>query len=308
MALELIYTSAERGLRPGTRGYCTVAYTRGMLPQMIQLLEGLSAYKVIFPLHHPREVENPVSISHYRPTMAGRNASILSRVAPAQPEHTQRSNKFAHHVVLREAECPLAGPAWTASQPGFFREAWDEAPRLITEPKPVPTGDGDGTFAGRWQAVAGDAGWAGVLAWHFLSQDSIPAYLLFAPGMEVLPLIAEALALIPAHRRWEVTFNTYFTSLPAGATCVWRACVPDADVAREVRRHPRALVIDLTAPLPEPKVNALVTCAREGTPLGLLPSPAGETACGRARAPFTALPNRGKPRLQMRPPASRSGP
>ena len=54
MAKELIYTSAERGLRPGTRGYCTVAHTRGMRPQTIQILEGLSAYKNLYPVHDPR--------------------------------------------------------------------------------------------------------------------------------------------------------------------------------------------------------------------------------------------------------------
>jgi hypothetical protein len=308
MALELIYTSAERGLRPGTRGYCTVAYTRGMLPQTIQLLEGLSAYKAIFPLHHEREADNPVSISHYRPTMAGRNACILSRVAPAQAEHTQRSNKIAHHVVLRESECPPAGPAWTATQAGFFRTSWNESPRLLTDPKPVPNGDGPGTYAAHWEEATGDAGWAGALAWHFLSRNSIPAYLLFAPGTPVLPLISEALALLPPHRRWEVTFNTYFTSLPAGATCVWRCCVPDADVVREVRRNPRALVIDLTAPLAEPEANALVRCAREGAPLPPMPSKTVLAGGGRAPAPFVALAYRYKSRLQMRPPAPRSGP
>lgn len=307
MALELIYTSAERGLRPGTRGYCTVAYTRGMLPQMIQLLEGLSAYKAQFPLHHEREAENPVSISHYRPTMAGRNSSILSRVAAAQAEHTQRSNKIAHHVVLRDAECPDAGPAWVASQPGFFRESWDEPPRVFTEPKAVPAGTVEETHARHWQEVTGDAGWAGVLAWHFLSQNSIPAYLLFEPGMTVLPLISEALALIPPRRRWEVTFNTYFTALPAGATCIWRCCVPDADVVREVRRNPRALVLDLTGPLSEPEVNELVTCAREGLPLPAMPAKSPLSAAGRS-AGFVALPSRGKVRLQMKPAAPRKGP
>ena len=48
MAHELIYTSAERGLRPGTRGYCTVAYTHGMMPQTLQLLEALSAYRSMY--------------------------------------------------------------------------------------------------------------------------------------------------------------------------------------------------------------------------------------------------------------------
>jgi hypothetical protein len=308
MAQELIYTSAERGLRPGTRGYCTVAYTRGMLPQMIQLLEGLSAYKAIFPLHHEREIDNPFSISHYRPTMAGRNSSILSRVAPTRAEHTQRSNKIAHHIVLRDGECPAAGPAWVAAQPGFFRDTWNEAPHTITEPKPVPSGETATTHAAQWAAVTGDAGWAGVLAWHFLSQNSIPAYLIFEPGMAVLPLITEALNLIPVRRRWEVTFNTYFTALPAGATCIWRCCVADAEIVREVRRQPRALVIDLTAALPEPKLNELVTCARAGTPLPDLPARAGAISAGPGQGAFMTVANRAKMRLQMKPPTSRKSP
>ncbi|NLF18362.1 MAG: hypothetical protein GX595_14090 [Lentisphaerae bacterium] len=306
MALELIYTSAERGLRPGTRGYCTVAYTRGMLPQMVQLLEGLSAYKALFPVHHEREADNPVSISHYRPTMAGRNCSILSRVAAAQAEHTQRSNKIAHHVVLRDAECPAAGPAWLAAQDGFFRDDWNEPPRLFDEPKAIPADGPAETYARHWHELTGDAGWAGVLAWHFLSQKTTPAYLLFTPGMALLPLIAEALALIPPRRRWEVTFNTYFTALPAGATCVWRCCVPDADVVREVRRNPRALVIDLTGPLPPAAVNDLVLCAREGRPLPT--PPAKSPPPGAAGNGFVALPNRTRSRLLMKPVVPRKDP
>jgi len=35
MALELVYTSAERGLRAGTSGFCTVAMTRGLPPALV---------------------------------------------------------------------------------------------------------------------------------------------------------------------------------------------------------------------------------------------------------------------------------
>ena len=307
MALELIYTSAARGLRPGTRGFCTVAYTRGMLPQMIQLLEALSAYKPLYPVHHEKAGQNPVAVSHLRPTMAGRNASILSRVAPAPAEHTQRSNKIAHHVVLRGHECCEAGPAWVASRPDFFREVWDEAPHRITDPKGIPDSEPQDTFASTWEVLTGDAGWAGVLAWHFLSQTASPAYLVFEPGMNLLPLIADALALIPVARRWEVTFNTYFTSLPAGATCVWRCCLPDADSVREVRRNPKALLIDLTQALPAPKENELVACAREGTPLPNIPRKTGLGPTVVAR-PFVALPGRAKPHLRMKPQLPRKGP
>ena len=307
MALELIYTSAARGVRPGTRGFCTVAYTRGMLPQMIQLLEALSAYKPLYSVHHAKASMNPVAISHSRPTMAGRNASILSQVAPAPAEHTQRSNKIAHHVVLRGHECCEAGPAWVASQEGFFRKNWDEPPHIIDEPKSIPEGGEQDTYASTWEALTGDAGWAGVLAWHFLSQNGLPAYLLFEPGMNLLPLIGEALALIPPSRRWEVTFSTYFTSTPAGATCLWRCCVPDADILREVRRHPKALLIDLTSPLPSPRENELVICAREGSARPEIPRKTNRSGSA-AGSSFVALPNRAKPRLRMKPKFPRKGP
>ena len=35
MALELVYTSAARGLRAGTSGFCTVAMTKGMPPALV---------------------------------------------------------------------------------------------------------------------------------------------------------------------------------------------------------------------------------------------------------------------------------
>ena len=45
MALELVYTSAERGLRPGTSGFCTVAMTRGLPPALVPRLEALGGYR-----------------------------------------------------------------------------------------------------------------------------------------------------------------------------------------------------------------------------------------------------------------------
>ena len=104
MAQELIYTSAKRGLRPGTRGFCTVAYTRGMRPESIQLLESLSAYKGLYAAHDPRAMRSPVAFSHYRYKVAARNVSVLSRIGTTGADHTLRTNKVAHHVVLSNRE------------------------------------------------------------------------------------------------------------------------------------------------------------------------------------------------------------
>lgn len=267
MAQELIYTSAERGLRPGTRGFCTVAYTRGMRPQTIQMLEALSAYKSIYAVHDARTAISPPAVSHYRLTVTGTSLNVLSRVAPTQADHTGRSNKMAHHVLLHTHERIPAGPAALASSPQFFMETWEGPPRHLEEEKTIPEDCGlADVHAVQWEALAGDAGWAGVLASTVLNPTVVPAFLIFAPGMDVLPLIDEALALLSPERRWQVTFSTYFNSLPAQATCLWRCCVPDSEALREARRNPRALVIDLTQPLGAAKESPLVTRARTGGP------------------------------------------
>ncbi len=296
MADELIYTSASRGLRPGTRGFCTVAYTQGMRPESIRVLESLSAYKNIYAVHDARAELNPVLFCHYHYTLGGRSISLLSRIAPAVADHTQRSNKLAHHVVITKRERPAGGPAWLAMQDGFFLQHWDRDPQRIPTPKAIPEGDEESTFAAAWESMGFDPGWAGVLAHAFLARPTVPAYLVFEPGMETLPLLKDALALVGADKRWDVTFNTHFSSLPAGTTCCWRCCVPDTGALREARRNPRTLVIDLSNPTAPPTENALVTCAREGTPVPATPRRPTE---GAQR--FRPLANRNRSALRMGP-------
>jgi hypothetical protein len=195
----------------------------------------------------------------------GKTINVLSRVAPTQADHTGRSNKMAHHVVVGSKEQVVGGPAALAQHPDFFVESWSGPPRYIEEPKVIPEDCGPQDMrATAWDALAGDAGWAGVLAETFSGKSTDPAILVFEPGMDVLPLIGEALALLPPSRRWQVTFSTFFTSLPAQATCAWRCCIADSEALREARRNPRLLTIDLTKPLPAPKTSPLVTSAREG--------------------------------------------
>jgi len=301
MAKELIYTSAERGLRPGTRGFCTVAYTRGMRPQTVQILEGLSAYKNLYAVHDPRTANSPVAASHYRLAAMGQNLNVLSRVAPTRADHTGRSNKMAHHVVLSTREQIPGGPSALARQPGFFVDSWEGAPRHIEEQKAIPQDCGASDLhAAHWQTMAGDAGWAGVLAYTFLGRATSPAFLIFEPGMDILPLIDESLALLPPGKRWQVTFSTYFTSLPAQATCAWRCCVPNSEALREAKRNPRVLVIDLTKPLPAPKDNPLVAQARAGGPP---PQEKKEKPAEEKPEPpsFVLLRNRARPAGRRRP-------
>ena len=153
------------------------------------------------------------------------------RVGPSGLDYSGRTNKYAHHVVIDAAERPEGGPAWLLARPGFMQTAWDGEPRMLVEGRPVPRGDRPAGMATAWASLTGDAGWAGVLAEAFLADPRRPAFVVFRPGMDLLPLLVEAIALLPASRRWDVQFGTYLTQAPRGSAT-------HGEVSSKARRRP----------------------------------------------------------------------
>ena len=305
MRYELYYTSAPRGLKPGSSGFCTVAHTEGMPAALVARLEGLSSYRPPFaPGSAQAAAADPVARAHWRIPVGGRTHSVLSRIAPAGLDHTRRPNVLAHHVVLDPGhQADGGGPAWLISRADVLQSEWSGEPRLLPPPPPPPppaqreaAASGGGGFpdaAGvgpaaecpTWVAVAGDAGWAGVLAEAFLLDPERPAYLTCGARSDPLPLLHEAARLLPPRTRWRLTFSTYFTGLPAGLACAWRCVVAGtpaaADAARQVGRH-GGLMIDLSDPSrPPPRApdTPAAEAARTGRPVG--PAPGGSTPPGR---------------------------
>ena len=264
MSQELHYTSVPRGLKPGSRGFGTVAATAHLADTLADRLESLSGYQAVYPPGDPADALNPIVHAHFRLTAGGKVIDVLSRIGPAGLDYSGRPNKYAHHIVLDDDDRPEGGPAWLLSQPGFLQAAWEGEPRLLPAGRPVPQGDRPAGVADAWQALTGDAGWAGVLAESFLGDPRRPAFLVFRPGMEILPLFVEAIALLPAPRRWEVEFSTYFNTLPQGVSCSWRGVLDGSAEAKDARRLPNALIVDLCRPTGRAAGDVLVHLARTG--------------------------------------------
>ncbi|OQC14616.1 MAG: hypothetical protein BWX73_01728 [Lentisphaerae bacterium ADurb.Bin082] len=268
MAYEFVYTSSPAGVRPGSSGFCVVACTQGLPAALSSQMEKLCAYKPYFPEYAEQASENPVSCAHCTLVCGGKTYYILSRICHNGRDYTGRSNKLASLIALERAELQEHpdGPASLFLLPGLFREAdWEIRPEVLPGPLTLTPVSAPVGVATAWQA-AGDAGWAGVLAESFLADPKSAAYLVFDPlrPAPTVELVHEALSLLPVERRWQVTFNTYFTSLTAGVSCHWRFCPPDSEALREASRRPGTIVLDLTAPLPEAQGGELVDFARSG--------------------------------------------
>lgn len=280
MPQELIYTSARKGLKLGSRGFCTVASTSGMAKSLADRLESLSGYKHVFSPGDPQVHLNPVNFSHVIIRVGGQQYHVLSRVADAGLDYTQRTNKLAHHVALEPVELVSAGPAWLLAQSGFMEARWDGEPRLLGAGRSLPQGELEPGVCRTWESITGDAGWGGYLAQTMASGGA--AFIIFRPGMDLLPLILEAQALLTPEQRWKATFSTYFTRLPPGADCRWRCILEGTPEARVAERSDGGAVIDLSRDMGAPPVGRLVNAARSGV---VPPSNSGHVSVTAASPP-----------------------
>jgi hypothetical protein len=263
---ELLYTSAPRGLLPGARGFCTVAATRSISAKLLERLERLSSYRSVFPPDDPMADLNPVQFSHLRFSVGRDSYDVLSRICSAELDYSQRTNFFAHHVVLEGGELPPLGPAWLLEQPGYMRSSWDGTVGYLPVPESLPAGAAEAGPCCRWGELTGDAGWAGVVAETYLAKPDRQIYLVYEPGLDMLPLFAEVLTLLTPEQRWSVSFNTYFTStgLPQGYACVLRGILAPSAEAKDAARLPGAFVLRLGKPLGRAAGGLLVEQARTG--------------------------------------------
>lgn len=246
MVQELIYTSAPHGIRPGSSGFCTVARTAGLSPVLAAHLESLSGYRHLFPPQSEDASRNPVRFSHTTLRKGSTQLHVLSRVADAGLDYTKRSNMIAHHLVFSPEELPPSGPGWILAQPNLFVSQWNSPPTEFQKSRDIPRGEVQPGKCTHWEKLLGDPGWGGILA--ETAVRSRPVCLLFEPGMNVLPLIEESLALLPAPQRWKVSFNTYWGEQNTGSTCLWKCAVAQSPESVALTSVSGVLVIDLTKP------------------------------------------------------------
>ncbi|MCL2118249.1 MAG: hypothetical protein FWH27_07465 [Planctomycetaceae bacterium] len=259
---ELVYTSAPKGLKPGSQGFCTVACSIGMPPNLMMRLEALSGYRHLFPPGQQPCGMNPVVRSHLIVRVGGTDWHVLSRIADAGIDYTQRSNKIAHHIVFDASGLSPAGPAALLACESRFFSDWDGEPKLITKPTAFPQVKSPPQICKSWERVTGDAGWGGVLA--DTVRDNRQVNLVVSPEIDVTALFAESLALLPPDLRWQTTLTTYFTRFPSGIGCRWRCIMAGSPEMSQIGLTPDAMVIDLTQPLKTPVPTPLVKAARNG--------------------------------------------
>ena len=270
MIFELVYTSAPQGLFPGNTGFAVVGCTRNMDYAVCKQLENLSAYTPHYPHYDSNAWNNPVNYAHRIIQVNGIEYHILSRICFNGLDYTQRSNKLASHIAISADELQTlpSGPASVFFQDTLFKnERWQIKTEYFENPPVVIDLKYELDVCKNWKQSTGDAGWAGVIAESYLNSPQKNIYIVFDPqrANQNVSLMTEVLSLLPVHLRWQVTFSTYFTELPAGVTCNVRFCLPSCEALLKAKQNPAGnLIVDLTTPMAQAIGGDLVVAARTG--------------------------------------------
>ncbi|MDO5749418.1 MAG: hypothetical protein Q4Q42_07270 [Planctomycetia bacterium] len=295
MANKLVYTSAPKGLMPGTFGFCTVAATRGMTKTVVDALEGLAGYRRVYETTDGASL-NPVAFSHLLVDTPRGRLRVLARIAEAQPDYSGRTNHIASFLQLGDAEKPERGPAELFYKPGLFETQWPNGQAPIAYPSPVVIPmeeDARPLSCEYWSAVAGDPGWAGVLA--STVETRRPTFLVVHPTIDVLKLFQEAVALLPANQRWNATFATYYTNALKNVDSLWRGVVVDSPEEAQARATGGNLLLDFRA---LPSIESFQTNSTIGRWIEIAREPISKLA-PTFKTPLVPAPNPPTPPLRV---------
>lgn len=224
MPLELIYTSAPRGLRAGSSGYCTVAQTRGMREDLSAALERRSLYA------HEPSGPSPVYFSFRPISLGGGSWRVLSRALDAGLDFTGRRHYLVHHLAWDVAEEPAGTqPAEILLGWQGWRQKWEGPPQELEArwperwwqdlPRIRPPFQ-------EWKRQTNDAGWAA-----FPHQLASPVGWLSADlrSEVILRLMGESAALREEGQNgwsWLVYFDVGGAANPVPQECQWAGRSP----------------------------------------------------------------------------------
>ncbi len=199
MPLQLIFTSAPRGLVAGRSGFCTVARHAALPERLTQQLEGLGT---------PHDAPTGATFTFRRLEASGQAWYVLSRFVARGLDYSQRDNRLAHHVVFTAEEAAvLPPPAALAFRWNGWKDEWTEEPTWLKEdPRPLPLSAHPVlTPAAGWREFAGTGAKA---AWLVQASGAANVALLNPPDEQrLLRLLAESAALL-GRAAWSATFTT----------------------------------------------------------------------------------------------------
>jgi GTPase-associated protein 1, N-terminal domain type 2 len=245
MSFELVYTSAPKTLEGP--GYGVVAKSEGLPDHLEKLMRQLNRYDFELSPTNGAAAAAPVLFSHTLLRDHSVLWHVLSRVAPAGCDFTQRAVFLAHHVAVTSDELGTATVAELLQEPRLFQSEWDGYVGMLPA-RSIPARPQRRANADSWELVAGDQDWASVWVEMWRAQKGRASFLILPGETDVRPLFADALSLLPASEANQVAFITHLNADRAGVHFDWIGLTAGSEMARSILNRFPDRSLDMTVP------------------------------------------------------------
>jgi hypothetical protein len=276
--LELVHTSAPRGLDGRGPGYVTVAMTEGMDPTLARALASESGASL-----PPRAGNSPSCVVRLWSPRPG--AVAITRIVSIDADHAGRMARLAHHVVLERDDDPGRVILGMLLTPGALLDAWHGEPRLLAR-RHAPITAGSGSTAAFGDLTDHPNAWARHLASVASARDGTSSVAVVPPGTPINELVAAIVAASPdaSLLRIETSTERVGTARPPLLLLEPAACAPGLRVVADWSERR-----GVTAPP-----------ASSGGSSDTRPAPSTDPAATRAELDLSRLPPPPRPRAMAR--------
>ena len=193
----------------------------------------------------PGNAFDPVVLSYMKLHCGKEDYPLLRHVAPS----TEGAERIAHDLLFLSTEelklCP--GGALGVLRCDNFCVNWELLPERLPLRTHLKARRRLSHRAWQWEAMLGDAGWAGVAAEYFLNEPDKCLYLEYDPEYidcyGLLEIFREVTFLLPEEKRVDFTFTTAFFQETENCSCFMRAVPAGSQTAAELRKNGTAWIL-----------------------------------------------------------------
>ncbi len=237
MICEIISAKAEQGLLENTNGFCPVAITRDIEPELLKPLTDLATKQAKRAKSLRQNGGN--FFSHFPLVLKGNSYNLLTRGTSDDDSYV------VHQILVDHWDRKTAGPAAVLNNNSIWITKWSADPQFLS-PRVIETLPLSPRICSHWNAIKGDPGWAGLLVDLWEKKKTCA---LLTPGEmeteEVLSLIVESQSLIPHDFRWQIPFSIGAWHPFKGNRRFWLAFERGTQAELDAMQQSQTVCIDL---------------------------------------------------------------
>lgn len=247
MVFELVHAHAESGILKGTKGFCPVAVTEGLMSKRVKPLHELARNQVVHAAEAIKSGSKGDFYSYFPIKLDGKKFDLLTRGECVTDADQKRAKFVVHQILVDHDNNPWdCGPASVLAREDLWVTRWSTKPQLLKLRK-LDMPPLSPRVCNTWEKMTRDSGWAGLPVEAFEKRNSL--FLLVDETIEaksILTLFVESTSLLKKEFRWDIPFTIRAWHPFGQSRAFWQATNAGSQLDIDSMHRENVIRVDLT--------------------------------------------------------------